>query len=95
MKINAWEKPWWTNRESYLANDSEPLPLPLTYPDTSPISPTEIDRRIPCDPQIQDSKEVVYEWIGKCRSCQRTGFVSYYNKRGKETICKCIPFLEI
>ncbi|KAK4377242.1 hypothetical protein RND71_003538 [Anisodus tanguticus] len=57
--------------------------------------PDEIDRRLHCDPQIQDCKEVVYEWTGKCRSCQGTGFVSYYNKRGKETICKCIPCLGI
>ncbi|MCD7448048.1 Protein sco2 mitochondrial [Datura stramonium] len=94
-KTNAWEKPWSRNRESYLADDSEPLPLPMTYPDTSPVSPDEIDRRLRCDPQIQDCKEVVYEWTGKCRSCQGTGFVSYYNKRGKETICKCIPCLGI
>ncbi|KAG5581568.1 hypothetical protein H5410_052195 [Solanum commersonii] len=67
----------------------------MTYPDTSPVSPDEIDRRLHCDPQIQDCKEVVYEWTGKCRSCQGTGFVSYYNKRGKETICKCIPCLGI
>lgn len=38
---------------------------------------------------------MVYEWTGKCRSCQGTGLVSYYNKRGKETICKCIPCLGI
>lgn len=94
-KTNAWEKPWSRNRESYLADDSEPLPLPMTYPDTCPVSPEEIDRRLRCDPQIQDCKEVVYEWTGKCRSCQGTGFVSYYNKRGKETICKCIPCLGI
>ncbi|XP_016441806.1 protein disulfide-isomerase SCO2 isoform X1 [Nicotiana tabacum] len=91
MKINGWERPWSRNRESYLADDGEPLPLPMTYPNTSPVSPEEIDRRLRCDPQIEDCKEVVYEWTGKCRSCQGTGFVSYYNKRGKETICKCIP----
>ncbi|KAL3326246.1 hypothetical protein AABB24_037106 [Solanum stoloniferum] len=94
-KINAWEKPWSRNRESYLSDDSEPLPLPMTYPNTSPVSPDEIDRRLRCNPQIQDCKEVVYEWTGKCRCCQGTGFVSYYNKRGKETICKCIPCLGI
>ena len=38
---------------------------------------------------------MVYEWTGKCRSCQGSGFVSYYNKRGKETVCKCIPCLGI
>ncbi|XP_015089628.1 protein disulfide-isomerase SCO2-like [Solanum pennellii] len=84
-----------TERATYLADDSEPLPLPMNYPDTCPVSPDEIDRRLCCDPQIQDCKEVVYEWTGKCRSCQGTGFVSYYNKRGQETICKCIPCLGI
>lgn len=38
---------------------------------------------------------MVYEWTGKCRSCQGTGFVSYYNKKGRETICKCVPCLGI
>ncbi|XP_070027681.1 protein disulfide-isomerase SCO2 isoform X2 [Nicotiana sylvestris] len=90
-KVNAKERRWSRNRESYLADDSEALPLPMTYPDTSPVSPEEIDRRLRCDPVIEDCKEVVYEWTGKCRSCQGTGLVSYYNKRGKETICKCIP----
>ena len=37
---------------------------------------------------------VVYEWTGKCRSCQGTGYVDYYNKRGRIT-CKCIPCLGI
>lgn len=52
-KINVWEKPWSRNRESYLADDREPLPLPMTYPDTSPVEPDEIDRRLRCDPEIQ------------------------------------------
>ncbi|OIS98223.1 protein disulfide-isomerase sco2, partial [Nicotiana attenuata] len=90
-EVNGWERPWSRNRESYLTDDGEPLPLPMTYPNTSPVSAEEIDRRLRCDPQIEDCKEVVHEWTGKCRSCQGTGFVSYYNKRGKETICKCIP----
>ncbi|XP_009761846.1 protein disulfide-isomerase SCO2 isoform X1 [Nicotiana tabacum] len=91
MKINGWGRPWSRNRESYLTDDGEALPLPMTYPNTCPVSAEEIDRRLRCDPQIEDCKEVVYEWTGKCRSCQGTGFVSYYSKRGKETICKCIP----
>lgn len=95
VKVNAWEKRWSRNRESYLADDDDALPLPMTYPDSSPVAPEEIDRRLRCDPQVEDCKEVVYEWTGKCRSCQGTGFVSYYNKRGKETICKCIPCLGI
>ena len=40
-------------------------------------------------------QEVIYEWTGKCWSCQGTGFVSYYKKWVKETISKCIPCLGI
>ncbi|KAK7319860.1 hypothetical protein RJT34_04588 [Clitoria ternatea] len=88
-------KKWTRNRESYLDNDSDPLPLPMTYPDSSPVSPQEIDKRLQCDPEVQDCKEVVYEWTGKCRSCQGSGYVSYYNKRGKGVTCKCIPCMGI
>ncbi|KAJ0011312.1 hypothetical protein Pint_34417 [Pistacia integerrima] len=95
VKVNAKEKNWSRNRESYLTDDSDPLPLPMTYPDSSPVSPQEIEKRLQCDPVVQDCKEVVYEWTGKCRSCQGSGYVSYYNKRGKETVCKCIPCLGI
>lgn len=85
---------WWSrDKESYLVDDSEVLPLPMTYPGSSPAKPEEIDRRLQCDPIIEDCKEVVYEWTGKCRSCQGTGFVSYYRRKGRETICKCIPCL--
>ncbi|KAG9450897.1 hypothetical protein H6P81_010862 [Aristolochia fimbriata] len=91
----AREKRWSRDRESYLADDDDALPLPMTYPDSSPVPPEEIDRRLRCDPQIEDCKTVVYEWTGKCRSCQGTGYVSYYSKRGKETICKCIPCLGV
>ncbi|CAM8971736.1 hypothetical protein QQ045_028712 [Rhodiola kirilowii] len=89
-KANAKER-WSRDRESYLTDDDDALPLPMTYPDTSPVSSDEIERRLQCDPKTMDCKEVVYEWTGKCRSCQGSGYVSYYNKRGKETICKCIP----
>ncbi|KAE8719359.1 Protein disulfide-isomerase SCO2 [Hibiscus syriacus] len=91
IKVKKWSR----NRESYLTDDDEPLPLPMTYPDSSPVAPVEIDKRLQCDPEIEDCKEVVYEWTGECRSCQGTGLVSYYNKRGKEIICKCIPCLGI
>lgn len=89
-KINAKER-WSRDRESYLTDDDEPLPLPMTYPNSAPVSPEEIDKRLNCDAEIEDCKPMVYEWTGKCRSCQGTGLVSYYNKKGKETICKCIP----
>ncbi|KAL1202844.1 Protein disulfide-isomerase SCO2 [Cardamine amara subsp. amara] len=82
---------WSKSGESYLVDNNDALPLPMTYPDTSPVSPDEIDRRLQCDPIVEDCREVVYEWTGKCRSCQGSGSVSYYKKRGKEVICKCIP----
>ncbi|XP_073140087.1 protein disulfide-isomerase SCO2 [Henckelia pumila] len=93
-KINAKEK-WSRDRESYLTDNDDALPLPMTYPNTSPVTPEEIEKRLQCDPEIQDCKPMVYEWTGKCRSCQGTGLVSYYNKKGKETICKCIPCLGV
>ncbi|GJS84390.1 protein disulfide-isomerase SCO2 [Tanacetum coccineum] len=90
VKVNAKER-WSRDRESYLTDDDDPLPLPMTYPDTNPVSPDVIDKRLQCDPVIEDCKEVVYEWTGKCRSCQGSGYASFYNKRGKEVTCKCIP----
>ncbi|EEF43697.1 protein disulfide-isomerase SCO2 [Ricinus communis] len=95
IRVNAKEKKWSRNRESYLVDNEDALPLPMTYPDSKPVSPEEIDKRLRCDPEIQDCREVVYEWTGKCRSCQGSGYVSYFNKRGKETICKCVPCLGI
>ncbi|XP_074275433.1 uncharacterized protein LOC141599348 [Silene latifolia] len=85
------EGKWSRDRESYLMDNSDALPLPMTCPDTTPCSPDEIDRRLRCDPNIEDCRPVVYEWTGKCRSCQGSGYVSYFNKRRKETICKCVP----
>ncbi|GKV01538.1 hypothetical protein SLEP1_g14087 [Rubroshorea leprosula] len=87
---NVKVKKWLRNRENYLADDSDALPLPMTHPDSSPVSPEEIDKRLQCDPQVQECKEVVYEWTGQCQSCHGSGYVSYYNKRGEEMICKCI-----
>ncbi|XP_050211158.1 protein disulfide-isomerase SCO2 [Mercurialis annua] len=94
-RVNAREKKWSRNRESYLVNNEDALPLPMTHPDSKPVSPQEIEKRLQCDPIIEDCKEVVYEWTGKCRSCQGSGYVSYFNRRGKETICKCVPCLGI
>ncbi|KAJ0264450.1 Protein disulfide-isomerase SCO2 [Hirschfeldia incana] len=41
---------WSKSGVSYLVGDDDALPLPMTYPDTSPVSPDEIDRRLQCDP---------------------------------------------
>lgn len=95
LKVNARENKWSRSGESYLADDSDALPLPMTYPDSSPVPPEEVDRRLRCNPKVEDCKEVMYEWTGKCRSCQGSGLFSYYNKRGKEIICKCIPCMGI
>ncbi|CAI0556953.1 unnamed protein product [Linum tenue] len=124
-RLNAREKKWSRNRDSYLVDDEDVLPLPMSYPNTKPVTPEEIDKRLRCDTEIEasevprtckaenfyvlrhnrvngvsmvpvfemipDCREVVYEWTGKCRSCQGSGDVSYFNKRGKEIICKCVP----
>lgn len=45
---------WWSgDRESYLVDDVEPLPIPLTVPDTEPMSREELDRRLSCDVEIE------------------------------------------
>jgi hypothetical protein len=53
VKVNAREKKWSRRGESYLADDSDPLPLPMTHPDSTPVSPEEIDRRLRCDPRVE------------------------------------------
>lgn len=50
---SAREKRWSRDRESYLADNDDALPLPMTYPDSTPVSPEEIDRRLRCDPQVE------------------------------------------
>ncbi|CAL5213172.1 unnamed protein product [Lathyrus oleraceus] len=95
MRVKAKERKWSRDREGYMVDSGEPLPLPMGYPGSSPVSPEEIDERLKCNPKFEDCKEVVYEWTGKCRSCQGSGYVSYYNKRGKEVTCKCIPCMGI
>jgi hypothetical protein len=40
---------------------------------------------------LKECKTVSYEWTGKCRSCQGSGLVTYFRKKGKETICTCVP----
>lgn len=58
--MNAREKKWSRNRESYLTDDSDPLPLPMTYPDSSPVTPEEIDKRLSCDPEVEVSLSSFY-----------------------------------
>lgn len=80
---------WHKENESALSKD-EPLPLPMAYPGSSP-NPQEVENMKNCDPEEKDCKDVLYQWTGKCTRCQGTGEVSYYRKKGRETICKCIP----
>ncbi|KAB5541336.1 hypothetical protein DKX38_014310 [Salix brachista] len=52
-RVNAREKKWSRNRESYLADNEDALPLPMTYPDSKPVPPEEIDKRLRCDPEVE------------------------------------------
>ncbi|KAI5067417.1 hypothetical protein GOP47_0017945 [Adiantum capillus-veneris] len=80
---------WHKDDESALSKD-EPLPLPMAYPYSSP-NPQEVEEMKNCDPEKKDCKDVLYQWVGKCSRCQGTGEVSYFPKKGREVICKCIP----
>jgi hypothetical protein len=88
VKAGAKEK-WSKHNESALSGDT-PLPLPLAYPGTEPASQKQMDAMLNCDPEVEDCKDPVYQWTAKCSRCQGTGEVSFYRKRGKEVICKCI-----
>ncbi|KAL6546097.1 hypothetical protein OROGR_009971 [Orobanche gracilis] len=54
-KINAKER-WSRDRESYLTDNGDALPLPMTYPNSSPVPQEEIDERLNCDPETQPRK---------------------------------------
>lgn len=51
-KVNAKER-WSRDRESYLTDDDDALPLPMAYPNTTPVGPDVIDKRLRCDPVIE------------------------------------------
>jgi hypothetical protein len=53
-KRRWWER-WSRDKESYLVDDVEPLPLPMTVPETHPMSREELDRRLSCDIEIEVS----------------------------------------
>eukprot|EP01018_Ginkgo_biloba_P005565 Gb_04334 [translate_table: standard] len=92
-RVNAKDR-WSGDKDSSLSKD-DALPLPMTYPGSMPASAEEIERRMMCNPEKEECKEVVYEWTGKCRSCQGSGYVSFYTKKGREVTSKCIPCLGI
>lgn len=48
---------WSRDRESYLTDDTDALPLPMTHPDSAPVTAEEIDRRLRCDPVVEVSLE--------------------------------------
>lgn len=52
-KVAAKEPKWSRDRESYLVDDRDALPLPMTYPDTSPVTPEVVDQRLRCDPVVE------------------------------------------
>lgn len=65
-KRNKWW--WWSkDKESYLVDDSEPLPIPMTCPDSTPCTPEEIDRRLRCDPEIE--VYMFMSFLVNCSSC--------------------------
>lgn len=82
----------WRKKSDSALSKKEPLPLPMTYPDSTPI-PEDMEKQKNCNPEVKDCKPVLYQWTGKCSRCQGTGEVSYYRKRGREVICKCISCL--
>ncbi|KAL9271143.1 disulfide-isomerase SCO2-like protein [Drosera capensis] len=106
---SAKRREWSLDRESSLGDDSETHPdYGYAFPprvsvrqvsDTDMSPPKKYRCFIECesgpDSLLDDCKRVVYEWTGPCRRCQGSGLVSYYSKRGKETITKCIPCLGV
>lgn len=59
-KRRRWWERWSGDRESYLVDDVEPLPIPLTVPETEPMSREELDRRLNCDVDIDVSVSVFF-----------------------------------
>ncbi|CAI5481765.1 unnamed protein product [Closterium sp. Yama58-4] len=69
---------------------SRALPLPMTYPDSKPLSLETVEDMVRCDPETQNCKEVVFQWTGKCSRCNGAGFVTFRRKKGKDFSGKCI-----
>lgn len=51
VKAGAKEK-WHKHNESALSGDT-PLPLPMAYPGTAPLTQREIDAMMNCDPELE------------------------------------------
>jgi len=52
-----WER-WSGDKESYLVDDVEPLPIPMTVPGAEPMSREELDRRLSCDVEVEVSASI-------------------------------------
>ena len=52
-KRRRWWERWSGDRESYLVDDVEPLPIPMTVPGAEPMSREELDRRLNCDIEVE------------------------------------------
>jgi hypothetical protein len=55
VEVNAKGK-WRKQSDSYLSDDDEPLPLPLTWPGSTPDAREKIDGMLQCDPEEQVSQ---------------------------------------
>ncbi|CAI5490015.1 unnamed protein product [Closterium sp. Naga37s-1] len=62
----------------------------MTAPNSQPLPLEAVEEMVRCDPEMQDCKEVVYQWTGKCTRCSGTGYVSFRRKRGKDYTGTCI-----
>lgn len=78
-----------SDRDSDLSPEKA-LPLPMTYPDSSPLSPEAFAELLSCNPDVTDCKDVIYQWTDKCRRCFGTGFVSYSKKGRREVTVTCL-----
>ncbi|GBG62326.1 hypothetical protein CBR_g29933 [Chara braunii] len=52
-KRAAWGKKF--NKGGSDLSADRPLPLPMTFPDSEPISPEEVDKLLQCDPEVEAS----------------------------------------
>jgi hypothetical protein len=60
-KRRWWER-WSRDKESYLVDDVDALPIPLTIPGTEPMSREELDRRLSCDVMVDVGAGLCFYW---------------------------------
>lgn len=93
-KVEVSAKGKWRKLHDSSLSEDEPLPLPMTWPNSKPISPEKVNELLKCDPEKESCKDVIYQWTGDCKRCQGTGVVSFYRKK-REITSKCINCLGI